>query len=85
MSDEKHRQTIRERAYAIWEQEGRPEDRSLPHWLQAGAEIGPPKHIVGVTDNGKIITRDSPFRAFRASRGAVAGTARRARDEARVD
>ncbi|MBV9016956.1 MAG: DUF2934 domain-containing protein [Alphaproteobacteria bacterium] len=33
-------QAIRDRAYAIWEQDGRPEGRSLDHWLQAEAEIG---------------------------------------------
>lgn len=32
-------ETIRERAYAIWEQSGRPEGRSLAHWSQAQAEI----------------------------------------------
>jgi hypothetical protein len=30
---------IRERAYAIWEEEGRPEGRQLDHWLRAAAEI----------------------------------------------
>jgi hypothetical protein len=29
---------IRERAYAIWEEEGRPEGRHLDHWLRAAAE-----------------------------------------------
>jgi hypothetical protein len=28
-----------ERAYTIWEQEGRPEGRDLAHWLQAEAGI----------------------------------------------
>lgn len=32
-------QAIRERAYAIWEQEGRPQGRDLDHWLQAETEI----------------------------------------------
>lgn len=32
-------QQIRERAYAIWEGEGRPADRAEAHWLQAEAEI----------------------------------------------
>jgi hypothetical protein len=32
-------QAIRERAYAIWEEEGRPEARHLDHWLRAEAEI----------------------------------------------
>jgi hypothetical protein len=29
----------RERAYAIWESEGRPHGRALDHWLQAEAEL----------------------------------------------
>jgi hypothetical protein len=32
-------QAIRERAYVIWEEEGRPEGRHLDHWLRAEAEI----------------------------------------------
>jgi hypothetical protein len=32
-------QAIRERAYAIWEEEGRPEGQHLQHWLRAEAEI----------------------------------------------
>ncbi len=30
---------IRERAYELWEQEGRPEGRHLDHWLQAEHEL----------------------------------------------
>jgi hypothetical protein len=30
---------IRKRAYAIWEEEGRPEGRDLDHWRRAAAEI----------------------------------------------
>lgn len=30
---------IRERAYEIWEEEGRPEGREAQHWQQAAAEI----------------------------------------------
>jgi hypothetical protein len=29
----------RDRAYAIWEQEGRPEGRAMEHWLAAEAEL----------------------------------------------
>lgn len=32
-------QRIAERAYGIWEQEGRPHGRDLDHWLSAIAEI----------------------------------------------
>jgi len=39
MLDERE-QAIRERAYAIWEQDGRPEGRNLAHWSQAEVEIG---------------------------------------------
>jgi Protein of unknown function (DUF2934) len=33
-------QAIRERAYAIWEEEGRPDGRDLDHWRRAEEEIG---------------------------------------------
>jgi len=34
-----HEQAIRERAYAIWEEEGRPDRKEAQHWLRAEAEI----------------------------------------------
>jgi hypothetical protein len=33
------RDAIRERAYVIWEREGRPHGRELEHWLQAESEL----------------------------------------------
>jgi DUF2934 family protein len=30
---------VQDRAYAIWEQAGRPEGEALGHWLQAEAEF----------------------------------------------
>jgi len=35
----RHERQIRERAYQIWEREGRPHGKSVEHWLQAEAEI----------------------------------------------
>jgi hypothetical protein len=32
-------QAIRERAYQIWEAEGRPDGKELGHWLRAEAEV----------------------------------------------
>jgi len=32
-------EVIRKRAFAIWEEEGRPEGRHLDHWLRAEAEM----------------------------------------------
>lgn len=38
MSEHKE-QVIRERAYAIWEEEGRPDGKHLEHWRRAEDEI----------------------------------------------
>jgi Protein of unknown function (DUF2934) len=32
-------QSIRERAYKLWEQDGRPDGRSVDYWLQAAREL----------------------------------------------
>ena len=50
--DGREQAVIRERAFAIWEEEGRPEGKSVAHWVRAEAEIKTHK-ISGVTDNGK--------------------------------
>lgn len=34
------RQEIAQRAYAIWESEGKPLGRDFDHWLRAEAEVG---------------------------------------------
>lgn len=39
-------QRIRERAYRIWEEEGRPQGRDLEHWEQA-------RFLVGLEDNAE--------------------------------
>jgi len=36
-----NRQRVRDRAYTIWQEEGRPHGRDLAHWFQAEAEISP--------------------------------------------
>jgi hypothetical protein len=35
------REQVSQRAFEIWEQEGRPEGRDLEHWLAAEAELRP--------------------------------------------
>ena len=37
--DPELRRKIEERAYALWEADGRPEGRALDYWLQAEREI----------------------------------------------
>ena len=58
-------QSILERAYAIWEMEGRPEGRSLAHWLQAEQEAMRDGRM-GVTDDGRPVK--SPPAAARRPR-----------------
>ena len=41
------RQATRERAYFIWEREGRPPGRDIANWLQAEAEIKQEHNDVG--------------------------------------
>jgi hypothetical protein len=36
--DEGEERRVRERAYEIWEEEGRPEGAALEHWLRANQE-----------------------------------------------
>jgi hypothetical protein len=42
---------IRQRAYEIWESEGKPQDRSLIHWMRAEAEI----HEKALVPNAKLL------------------------------
>ena len=53
-------QAIRERAYAIWEEEGHPDCRDVMHWLQAEAELSAaqPKQ----TFRGRYSSQDSRAR-----------------------
>lgn len=37
---DKNEDSIRRRAYEIWEQEGRPHGKELEHWLRAFKEFG---------------------------------------------
>lgn len=46
MMETQRERPIRERAYEIWEHEGRPSDKDLDHWLRAEAEIAPTGYVV---------------------------------------
>jgi hypothetical protein len=43
-SDRNAEPAIRERAYFIWEREGRPDGRSVEHWLRATIEYSGAAH-----------------------------------------
>jgi hypothetical protein len=54
MAAERERR-IRERAYAIWEREGRPHGKDLEHWRRAEAEIAAGERPPGATgDDGAV-------------------------------
>ncbi|MBB3441842.1 DUF2934 domain-containing protein [Rhizobium sp. BK379] len=36
---DRNEDSVRERAYAIWEEEGRPDGQDLRHWSDAEAEL----------------------------------------------
>jgi hypothetical protein len=44
---------IRERAYQIWEHEGRPHGKDFEHWLQAERELAAPKKATKRTRTSK--------------------------------
>ena len=54
---EHREQAIRERAYALWEQDGRPEGRSVAHWSQAEAEIGSEQPLVALDNTKRVKSR----------------------------
>ena len=39
MEAARHESSIRQRAYAIWEEEGRPDGREWDHWERASREL----------------------------------------------
>ena len=47
MPSKRDEQAIRERAYLIWQREGRPIGRNIANWLEAEAEIKYEYNLVG--------------------------------------
>jgi hypothetical protein len=57
-------QAIREAAYFLWENEGRPEGKELEHWLRAGgAKPGEEERVLAGRADANIpalLTKDVP-------------------------
>jgi hypothetical protein len=51
---------IRERAYYIWEREGRPDGRAQDHWLQAAASLARRSHANAHTDDEEKLLAGRP-------------------------
>lgn len=59
-------QQIRERAYALWEQEGYPQGRDQIHWNMAAALVAGESAPVKARPTRKAASRDKPkLRAVR--------------------
>jgi hypothetical protein len=56
MSQGEHEKKVQERAYAIWESEGRPDGRHEQHWQDAVREVASAASLA-VTSVGKAVRR----------------------------
>jgi hypothetical protein len=71
---------IRERAYALWEQEGRPQGEDLRHWVTALSELdGEDPTPAAITENTSVLGEpgspaDAPAKAGRAPRRSKLAT-----------
>jgi hypothetical protein len=57
-SDRNGEQGVREAAYFIWEQEGRPDGRAQSHWVRAVSEASgdaPDRNLAAMEDEEKIL------------------------------
>jgi hypothetical protein len=76
----------RNRAYAIWEAEGRPEGRAVDHWLAAEAECRPSvqrrarvsraRRTSSTTADGVAIKQSARSTTRKAKTGAATGDRR---------
>ena len=64
---------VRDRAYAIWEDEGRPDGREQAHWIQACREIGEAMRPAAAPASAKkLVAAAKPARKASATRRAPA-------------
>lgn len=59
MSDRRH-EWISKRAYAIWEEQGRPHGRGDEHWRQAAAERDALERTKASSDGREILVKFRP-------------------------
>jgi hypothetical protein len=82
--DEDKAQRVRDRAYAIWESEGRPDDRHADHWtqaeqdLEADPKVKPPPATIDGYDTAPADAAPPAKRTRKKSDAAMKEVARRA-------
>ena len=52
--------TIRQRAYELWERDGRPAGRELDYWLMAEGELAPSSATAGPLTPSEAAPADAP-------------------------
>jgi hypothetical protein len=72
------KQRIRERAYELWEREGRPHGRHIDHWMQAERETGGPgaEGIARAGEGDAGLFGEEPGSSERGSRQPSGGAER---------
>jgi len=76
MESSKH-QAIAERAYALWEQEGRPHGRNLDHWQRAEQEVTRLDRTSPSAERDAAASKEAqPLRVVRSSRKPTLATRR---------
>jgi len=74
---ENREHAVRERAYAIWERDGRPEGKNLDHWFQAETEMIGTEPVMSTVSSPKPVT-PKRVASQRRSQSANSGLRRRA-------
>jgi len=67
-------ETIAQRAYEIWEAEGRPHGRHREHWEAAARELGSPTPMPADYKEGKGLAAKKPARRMKADVPAADAT-----------
>ena len=71
-----HQDLIRQRAYEIWEQSGRPDGLDLEHWAEAERQLLDAAPEIAASDPVIPETRNSPDKAVADEDAAPAATPR---------
>jgi hypothetical protein len=65
-------QKIRERAYALWEKDGRVDGQADAHWFAAAQELAPPTEAVSAVPQEEILVAAKPKAKRRSPKAAPA-------------
>jgi Protein of unknown function (DUF2934) len=70
---------VAERAYSIWEEEGRPHGHDRAHWERAEKELGTPATVAGSAVDATPVAGKKPARARKSAAAETTETPKPAR------